>query len=60
MTDSRYWGAPMTDSHCKTSIGEGRYGETIIGGGGIGKPSPDDGFTILTPPDVSLTHIGAD
>ena len=50
----------MTDSRGQTSIGEGRYRETIIGEGSIGKTSPDDGFPILTPPDVSLTHIGAD
>ena len=60
MTDSRYWGAPMTDYWWETIIGGGQYRETIIGGGSIGKTSPDDGFPILTPPDVSLTHIGAD
>jgi hypothetical protein len=60
MTDSRYWGAPMTDSALPNEHRGGRYRETIIGGGSIGKTSPDDGFPILTPPDVSLTHIGAD
>jgi hypothetical protein len=62
MTDSRYWGAPipMTDSALRNEYREGRYRETIIGGGSIGKPSPEDGFPILTPPNVSLTHIGAD
>jgi len=49
MTDSRYWGAPMTDSALRNEYREGRYRETIIGGGSIGKTSPDDGFPILTP-----------
>jgi len=51
MTDSRYWGAPMTDSALPNEHRGGRYREIIIGGGSIGKTSPDDGFPILTPPD---------
>jgi hypothetical protein len=50
----------MTDSALKNEHWGGRYRETIIEEGIIGKTSPDDGFPILTPPNVSLTHIGAD
>ena len=41
-------------------MGAPQYRDTIIGEGSMGKTSPDDGFPILTPPHVSLIHIGAD
>jgi hypothetical protein len=63
-THSQHQRALPNEYRGEAISGEGdrgtQYRETIIGDGSIGKTLPDDGFPILPPPDVSLTHIGTD